>query len=566
MQRIAARLACPAVLVIVGVGIFAYTIPLRRPCMGTTTAFESWVASHTLLFSKNWYREGPASLDFGLFWNPKSIEYPTLATRDVYASHAPGMVVPIYLLSKLRGHEPTRMLIAKYDLMNHLAAALMLAFMTLAVARQAGWPRFSATLFGAIPMVLFLLLPIPLYLYTVIFFADQACLLLFIAFLLCEVLRPDVAGTRLARPLAVIQGMIAFAGILTYWFFAFVAFSVYVKRLFCGELGKGVRGFLGYSILFWLPVALGIGLFALQVIILGGTEYLFQRFELRTGMTDGKFMQPTTQNLFWKLHMVRGFGLVGIWALAVSCAFVPLGTAYAAVRRLLKREASVSIARPLALAFMALAPCLLHLLVFSSQCANPFHYFEALKFAVPIALIPLTLMPMFALGCLRPRRDALAASILAQPHFIPLLAALLAIGYAGYEWPRVMPQFTLKAFQERGGLEAAEFIGKNARYEDVVFSWDSVVLEASSELYRPHSMKLVHQAMASQDFYDIVRDIKDEYVIAVVTRPGKSVSPGAAMDAFLKKAYDRVDSGGMRLERIRKADLLEQIRAEASAK
>lgn len=562
MRRITAQLACPAILFVAGVGIFACTLPLRSPWIGTTTALESWFTSHTLLFAKNWYREGPANLGFGLFWNPKSIETPTLDVREVHGSYPPGMVVPIYLLSKLRGHEPTPGLIGKYDLLTHLAAALMLAFMTYAVSRQAGWPGLSATLFAAIPMELFLLLPSPFYQYTVHFFADQACMLFFIAFLFLETLRYSVTDKRLAAALAVVQGAVAFGGMISYWFFAFVAFSVYVKRLVCRELGPGVRGFVKESILFWLPVVLGIGLFVIQVTALGGTDYLIHKFELRSGMTNGKFLRPTTHTLFWKLHMVRGFGQVGIRLLVLACAFVPLGVAYAAIRRLAKRGASVSISRPLALAFMALSPCLLHLLVFSSQCANPFHYFEALKFAVPIVLIPFTLLPMLALGCLRPNREALAASILAQQPFIPLLMALLAIGYAGYEWPRTMPQFTTTAFADRGGRAVADFIGKHARYEDVVFGWDPAVMEASGELYRPYSMKLVHQATAVRDFFDVLRETPGDYVIAFVSRVGKGPSRSPEMETFMAKAYDRVESGGLRMERVRKADLMAYVAAK----
>jgi hypothetical protein len=122
------NIICAFLLFIIAIGIFKYTVRIREPWFGTLSLrLHQRASGSTLKFSKNWYREGLLDLKFGMIENPKSVEFPTLLSREPYTSYPPGAILPIYIISKLRRHEPTPSLLMKYNLLNHLFIAFFLS-------------------------------------------------------------------------------------------------------------------------------------------------------------------------------------------------------------------------------------------------------------------------------------------------------------------------------------------------------------------------------------------------------------------------------------------------------
>jgi len=91
---------CIFLLLGITVAVFDYTVEIRKPYFGELSdGLSMFLTGSTLEFAKNWYIEGPLNLKFGMFENPRSIEFTNLSSRGAYLSYLPGSIIPIYSLS-----------------------------------------------------------------------------------------------------------------------------------------------------------------------------------------------------------------------------------------------------------------------------------------------------------------------------------------------------------------------------------------------------------------------------------------------------------------------------------
>ena len=532
-------IVCVVLLFLIALSLFAYTVELRRPWFGTTGAIESWFSSGTLMFAKNWYREGILHLKFALYQYPRSVEFPTLESRNVYTSYPPGSVIPIYLIGKLLGHEPTLATVMNYNLLNHFLIAFLLALTILVLARQfryndfdAPVSYFDAFILALIPILLELLTPAPIYHHIMGYFGDQAVMLLFAAYVFLEVLR-DSVSERTRRLLSFVQALIAFAGVLTDYLFVFVALCVYLKRLARGEIGKRPGAFLTKSISFWFSFALGGILFVIQLAYLNGFENINMKFRQQTGMARGKFLALSTDNFFWTRHMVRGYGETGVFLIWASLILFLAVACYLILRFLARKKTNPMTARILAVAFMLMMPGFCHAFFLRAYNSNPIHYFSALRFSMMFATVPFVLIPLLVLSCINAEGMWLSpARIRAWVRRCPLqraprwpagtsppewsLTPLLLLALAGLQvhaqYPKILPQF--KAVIPSANQPAtADFIAANTGYKDVLFTWDATFEQDESFLWMAYSMKRVYFAGSVKEIYEQLKDIHEEYVV-----------------------------------------------------
>jgi hypothetical protein len=520
-----------------------------------------------LLFARNWYREGAFHLRFGMYIAPASIELTAPGAREPYCSYPPGAVFPIYLLSKLRGHEPTLCLLMKYTLLTHLLVALMLSWTTFALLRQLRYARPDALILSAIPIVIELLTPAPLFQFQMRYLPDHAVIPMLVLYIFLEVLQDSVTDRRLRHALGLLQAGAAFAGILTDYLFGLVALCVYAKRFACGTLGKRPSIIALRSTIFWSPVALGILAFLLQLYLLvGGFEEVSYKSQLWGASFTSGLPLFSLKNYFWKVHMVRAYGHLGIALLWLSLLCIFASLALAGMRLFRRKPLHRSTAPATALAFMLTLPCFLHAFLLRTHSAFPLHHFSTLKFSIPLAVVPFVLVPVVirswfhgnpAVSVTRRVRAFLTNGEPPGFFIAPLLpTALLALacGFVYAEYPRVQLQFRREV--EDGQRRAlAEFVDANTTWEDVVFTWDpELTIPAASEDH-VFSTKTVYQAPSLQMAYSILAYVDGEYIVDVLTRENTPPA-GSNCDQLIPLAYHEVRADGLRLLKIRKQDFL----------
>jgi hypothetical protein len=308
-------------LFFITLGVFLYTVEIRKPWFGIIAADDEdfryghhqWLSGSTLKFVRIWYREGPWEARFGKIQNPRSVEFPTLLSRNPYPSYACGTIIPVYMISRLTGDEPTPSLLMSYNLLNHFAIAFFLSLTIFLLLLQLSCSGTNAFLLSGIPIVIQLLLPAPLYWHQNVFGSDQAVILPFVLFVFLEVAR---GSSRRGKGFAIIwflQALLLFYGVITDWFFIFIAFVVYVKRVLNGELGSALRPFIKKSLLFWFPLILAMFLFILQLHYLGVLHLITEKFLFRAGLSQrGRMHLNGFYKQFWKGHIALGYGEIAI--------------------------------------------------------------------------------------------------------------------------------------------------------------------------------------------------------------------------------------------------------------
>ena len=546
-------------LVAVAGVVFAYTVALRWPWFGTVgEPYSAFFVTWPLLFSIDWYREGIWEMKAALCTNPPSIEFPTLGSRVIPLSTPPGTLIPIYIISKVVDCEPTLAWIMAYNLANQLAVALLLACLVFVFLRQIQCSQQDAGTLAIIPILLYLLLPAPLYNHQMHFWSDHAIVVYFALYLLLETLR--TANDKDRRWIPVAQGLIVFMGIFTDWFFGVFVPCVYLKRLVAGEMGTNVRSWFWKSVVFWTPFALGLGLFALQISCLGGFTYVFARLRAWTNPPPNDFISIIPKSEFWTVHMANGYGWTGIVLLAVFTAFFLACLAWTLWERVHRRPLNPAIAKALGLLFLMLGPTFLYLLLLPRHAACSSHYFSTLKYGVPLATGPLVLAPVLALAWfgVTPSQFSLARllgrSAKHAESGVSLLSFVLLAAAAGYvclELPRVVPQFMKNVPNDVNYRDIGEFLRTNTTYEDVVFAQNSAI-EGRVSLFLPFSMKTVHNGRTLYRFYEEVRDIPGPYVINILRLPGEAPVPGTDVAMLLSLSREHRTWNGLQLDKIPK--------------
>lgn len=553
-------MVCLLLLTFATAVMFGVTVKARAPQMGKLPiTLAGWMTGGTNVYAANWYREGAFKLWFGLYWTPASIETPQEARRT-YVSFPPGSVLPIHLLATCLRRPPTPSLIQSYGLFNQFLVAVVLSFLVFLALRRMDYAHGPSTLFAAVPAVLYLWFPACYYQHQVGFFSDQAVPLLFALYVLIELLRLDMPESGVRNTLGLIQGFLAFYGVLTDWLFVFVLFAAGLRRLLAGEFGRTPRIFLRRTAFFTLPMIAAVALFAIQLHHLGAFDELQQRFIQRTGLGHAqnpdavkksdaapkpldyqKFVRFPLDSFFWTRHIPAAFGVAGKPVLLICFGlFIALASTLLTLR-FQAAPAPPNLRYAFLAALLLLLPCFAYLYVFKEHSSYWLHSFSTLKFALPLAVLPLAVFPAAAVRAVPWRPAHWIAAVLCLG-----LACAYALALSGMNKDAF--NTTLTDFAETGG-----FLGAHTGYSDVVITTETPINDQPPQ-YIAYSMKTVHRVTSMNEIRALVAQIKTEYTVCLFSRNKQSSPKVPGVELLADKAYETFTSGSMELRKIHKAD------------
>lgn len=561
--------------------LFQYTVKIRKPWFGTLSWVpdrHQWLSGSTLKFTKNWYREGPLNLKFGMIENPKSVEFPTLSSRVIYPSFPPGTILPIYLISKLRGQEPTPSLLMSYNLLNHFLIAFFLSLIIFFFLLQLKFSYLSSFILSIIPISLELLLPAPLYWHQNVFFAEQAVILPFVLFIFFEVIRGNIRSKKIFKSANFLQGLVLFYGILTDWLFIFVAATVYLKRILNKEMGESIYSCLKMNLKYWFPVILALSLFVFQLYSLGIKPQTMElKILYRTGLTDRgetniskvltNVFHYTTDinfyNAFWKGYIAEAYGKIAIYLLWGSLFLFLLSFIYVGFQYFRRKQIDEKIKKTLSLIAILLIPCFLQVCFFANHSA--IHNYSALKFSIPLVTVPFILIPILIFSFLKIDLSRLYLKLEAlkipsdnrkkniKLPVIILCLILLAGVYLKKEYLDFKNFFPEpdKSFEVIG-----EFISANTQYKDVVFS-PNFAIPSLPPQQLSYSMKRVYMVNSIFDIYSMVKNINENFEVNIFSI-NKNIDNKYGIKELTSVAYDIRQANNFYLYKIKSQEFFER--------
>lgn len=568
-ERARITLAVLALLAIT-MGLFSYSVQVRSPWRGVLSAgHHQWLSGSTVKFARNWYAEGAATLEFLMLELPRSVEFPTIESRQPYLSYPPGAVLQFYLASRVFGWEPLPWGLMVFNLANHLVIALVLSLTVLLFFRRIGASASGACGLATIPIVIELLLPGPLYWHQNVYFTDQAVILPFALVVLLEVLR-DQVNTRPGRLLLdAAQAGIFFLGMLSDWLFAFVSLVVYVKRCIHSELGKNIRACVWASVRFWFPVMLALGLFVCQLVRYNGLGSLARMFLFRAGLDPaGSEYAKRFSVVFWQQYIPSAYGEWATILLWGSLLLVAMAAMYAMIQRCRMLPIDPRVSRTASLMGMLSAPCFLH--VYALQNHSMVHDFSTLKFSLPFATVPFVLAPALVTGFFGRDLTRLCAVHVGRtrpgdpsrpvPMAVPLLV-LVAIIYTMREHPR-FHEFFPQPNPEFATI--GEFLSKETEYRDIVFS-PTIEIKSLPPQQLAYTMKMVYRANS----LSMIRQKLDmlgnaDFAVAILMPRDEEIA-APDLRKLASAAYDIRGNGGYRLYKVSRAEFMRRIEGQRRA-
>jgi hypothetical protein len=552
--------------------LFVYSVHIRRPWFGTLSDEQGnqhqWLSGHTLKDAKNWYREGPLTLKFASWWHPRSIEFPTLESRGLYISYPPGYIAPIYLIGKITGREPTAGMLMTYNLFNHFLIALLLALTLFVYVKRLGLPVSHAVALSLVPCVIEFFVPGTLYWHQNVFFADQAIILPFVFVVFVEMLL-DCYQKKAKLPiwLGIAQRLMMFYGLLTDWFFVFVVTVLYLKRLTLGQAGSSFHSLLKKGLRFWALPCLALLLFAVQVDVVNGwTELVYAGLRRAHALDaavplDGDSSQSVSMHaVFWGHHIPLSFGPRAALLLSSSLLAWVFLMAWCIALKIRQHSLSRDAVLGLSLMFLVLVPPFTQ--VYMLKQHSVIHSFSALKFAIPLSLVPFVVLPLTLRSFLSKNTEQLTSagpfvSRLARDSNIvsPMLVLfffVLAIGFVAELYPRRLDMFSQPTRQlDRIG----PFIDNNTGYHDIVVS-PNFAVESVPPQWLSYTMKRIYRVYGIEDICKLTQGIEGDYVVNIFINEGKSEHAESLFAELTSQAITLAREGQLRLYKVPKMKFL----------
>jgi len=441
---------------------FAYSVFIRRSWFGRPLdTHHEWLTAHSVCVTKNWIKEGAINLRFMHILNPASIEFGTLLSRDPYVSYPPGTFIPVFLLAKIFNIKDLITLYQAYNLFNHLIISLILfliMFQTVCYFRDIS---IFLIFFSIIPSIIYLYTPPTLYWHQNVFFADQAVIMLFIVFVYLE-MKHFLYG-RLNKWNELFFVFIVFLGTLTEWLFIYIVFVAFTLRILFKLKPMGFKQVITSNLNLIIPTLLTIILFFYQIFSIGSFNMLFDKFLVRSGLEMREY--PIVVNFLdqhFKVFGVRGYGKI----LCLSAAFCVLAFLfYYILIRLKVIRGNINdkmLDVYLYLICLSILPCLLQ--VYTFQPHSIAHDFSALKWAVPLSLIPFGIMPIILSQLIKNHKYHNSISWVMSFVVLILLIKVFNLTFTNY-----------KNFFSEGSSynkKIGELVKRNTTYNDICFSFD----------------------------------------------------------------------------------------------
>jgi hypothetical protein len=419
------------------VAFFALTIGLRwRQLDQPYTDFE-WITAHSQIIVDNWLENGFWNERGISFWNPPSIEFPSLVSRNPYISYPCGAQLPIFVLVKVLGWNVTPGFFHIWGLLWHGLIGLLLICGLLLFSAEEKEPERS--LYAFLPGFLWLGGRGPLTFFPTMWYADIVVLLPFVLVGLAEVIVARALLQERHRRL-ITWGLpgLTFWGMYTDWLFVPLGAVILVYRLLhCRNISATFPAFVWQIV---VPAALALTFFFLQLYWVLGPHFvstLLERFLLRSMDTTGAFNRNTSIMLWYIYGHFVDF--VGGLTLALTVLALVL---------LCIRPKTVPSPWKDFLCLVSI-PSILLLLVFRQHTAV--HSFTIVKFMIPICIV---------LGGVLPRTFHFPQ----KPRILALLCVFFLLHEGWQYW------LSVDSPMDRRALEWEEAVQRSFGYYAVLFT------------------------------------------------------------------------------------------------
>lgn len=267
-----------------------YTVPVdlqnADDSLGLITSFSARVVN-------NWLTDGITNDRFVMYQDFPSVEFEGNNKRSVYLSYPPGSLVPLYFMARITGQKEVSIGLIKYfvQIEYYLAIFLLGFFFYVCLRFLKIKSRLFIIVLPVILSVLWAFLPYNVYYMNNVYFADEAVILLSIVFFLIEILWYQEKFKKYSVPLQILSCFVLFIGLLTDYYFFFIAFITmglrmiknfqeHPEKLFIHKLFFNTWPFI-------ITIITAVALFCIQVSsIPNGLKFLALTFSIRSGSGD----------------------------------------------------------------------------------------------------------------------------------------------------------------------------------------------------------------------------------------------------------------------------------------
>lgn len=418
------------------VAFFALTIGLRWGQLGQPYGEFQWITAHSQIIVDNWLENGFWNERGISFWNPPSIEFPSLVSRHPYISYPCGAQLPIFVLVKVLGWNVTPGFFHIWGLVWHSLIGLLLICGLWIFDPDGKEPERSLGAF--LPGFLWLGAHGPLTFFPTMWYADIVVLLPFVLVGLAEViLAHALLPERHRRWITWSLPVLIFWGMYTDWLlFLLLCAMILLYRLLRRRDIRATSSAFLWQIA--LPAALALALFFLQLFWVLGPHFvpaLLERFLVRSMDTTAAFHG---HSMLWHVY---GYFLADVGAPTI--ALTVLALVLLCIR---PQIVSSPLKDFLVLLF---APSVVLLLIFRQHAAV--HSFTIVKFMIPIFVV---------LGSILPRA-------LVLPHKQRAFALLCSVFFLYEGWQYLI---SVSVPVDRQALAWEEAVRRRFGYHDVLFT------------------------------------------------------------------------------------------------
>lgn len=531
--------------------VFSYSLPLRSQWFGKLVQGDHhFLTGSTIKFTKNWINEKPWNLFFGMFENPKSVEFDSLTQRLPYVSYPPGTIVPIYLISVLTRQQPSTSMVMNFNLVNHFLISLILGLITYLIFRKYKFDYFLSILFSLIPICMAIFLPGPFYFFQNIYFSDQAVILPYVLTILLEIIYDTVHKNK-HNKIKILQSFVILYGASIDWFFYFLIAAIFLKRMFMDQDHEKLMARFINSIYILVLGLMPILFLAWQIIKLNAFNVLLERFLTRTGISYSEDSTKNFWSTFWWSHFRTNFGEIGVFLYWTCLILITSSTLL--LSKTIKAFIKVNQSLLYYCALFLFLP-LIQVYVFKNH--SLVHDFSTLKFSLTLSMIPFVLFPLLIMNLRNLIKDD---RLLNKSLWLILISATIL---TAIEWLTLHRYFSKQDFSffQQSFFYSLSIISPSILLLIYKKSWSNYLIFLVSMLlavaYLYNSFPLINKHFKGQDVpiekigYSIANctnyhDIVFSFELEVPDRPTVLISQSMKrvyIITFLKDIYPKINA------------------------
>lgn len=485
---------------------YAFHVDLQR----ADSIFEK-ITAFSAMVVNNWLMDGIAHDKFVMHGDFPSIEFEKNQNRSLYLSYPPGALIPLYLAAKITGKEEISIGFVKRFVQYEYYLSILFLGLLFYTCMMVLKIRFRPLLI-IIPIVLSSLwafLPFNFFYMRNVYFTDEAVMLLFIIFLIIEILLYSKQFEKYTIPLHIIYAVVLLSGLLTdYLFFSvvFVTFCVHFINSFQDRPEKTILyNMFSETWVLIVSTIIAVSLFIIQLLSIPyGLTWLAVTFQIRTDWSADKI--ETLMH-----HFGNGFTFffmpILIFVSVFCVIFYFIRKHYSKKNQLIIHWLSIIV-----------LSSVLHTVILQAHSA--LHEFSMMKYNLVFTFIIFSCLCWICLS----NRDYLGKAIKKYPAIILASIVLLIIlcfssliiyDKKFYYARTCDSQDIYDGLICRANIPASKFIRDNTNYYDVIFSPDYEInydILFTNDLVV--SKKRIYKALDLEDIP--LKDLPDNAVINIL--------------------------------------------------